>query len=69
MGLVVSDDGWRIPDEVWAQMKQLLAERPVHPLDCHNPRVPDRDDERDPARPADGDAVERVERDRDLQLL
>jgi hypothetical protein len=27
MGLVVFDDGWRIPDEVWAQMEPLLPER------------------------------------------
>ncbi|HEV8602630.1 MAG TPA: transposase [Gaiellaceae bacterium] len=43
MGLVVADDGWRIPDEVWAQMEPLLPERPAHPLGCHNPRVPDRE--------------------------
>src|ERR671931_2735521 len=43
MGLVVKDDGWRIPDEVWAQMEPLLPERPAHPLGCHRPRVPDRD--------------------------
>lgn len=43
MGLVVADDGWRIPDQVWAQMEPLLPERPAHPLGCHNPRVPDRD--------------------------
>jgi transposase len=43
MGLVASDDGWRIPDEVWAEMEPLLPPRPVHPLGCHNPRVPDRD--------------------------
>ena len=43
MGLVVSDDGWRIPDEVWAEMEPLLPPRPVHPLGCHNPRVPDRE--------------------------
>jgi putative transposase len=43
MGLVAKDDGWRIPDEVWAQMEPLLPERPSHPLGCHNPRVPDRD--------------------------
>jgi hypothetical protein len=24
MGLVVTDDGWRIPDRVWAQMEPLL---------------------------------------------
>ena len=43
MGLVVEDDGWRIPDRVWARMEPLLPERPAHPLGCHNPRVPDRD--------------------------
>ena len=43
MGLVVEDDGWRIPDRVWARMESLLPERPAHPLGCHNPRVPDRD--------------------------
>jgi putative transposase len=42
MGLVARDDGWRIPDEVWAQMERLLPPRPPHPLGCHNPRVPDR---------------------------
>ena len=43
MGLVVEDDGWRIPDRVWARMEPLLPERPAHPLGCHNPRVADRD--------------------------
>jgi putative transposase len=43
MGLVVKDDGWRIPDRVWALMEPLLPARPSHPLGCHNPRVPDRD--------------------------
>ena len=43
MGLVVEDDGWRIPDQAWAQMEPLLPERPAHPLGCHNPRVSDRD--------------------------
>jgi transposase len=43
MGLVVADDGWRIPDGVWAQMEPLLPEPPSHPLGCHRPRVPDRD--------------------------
>ena len=35
----VRDDGWRLPDELWAKMEPLL---PAHPLGCHNPRVPDR---------------------------
>lgn len=43
MGLLVRDDGWRIPDEVWERMEPLLPARPPHPLGCHNPRVPDRD--------------------------
>ena len=43
MGLVVKDDGWRIPDWLWLELEPLLPERPAHPLGCHNPRVPDRD--------------------------
>src|SRR5438128_3317475 len=43
MGLVIEDDGWRIPDRVWARMQPLLPEPPAHPLGCHRPRVPDRD--------------------------
>ena len=43
MGLVVRDDGWRIPDWLWGELEPLLPERPAHPLGCHNPRVPDRD--------------------------
>jgi transposase len=42
MGLVDRDDGWRIPDWLWAKMEPLLPGRPSHPLGCHNPRVPDR---------------------------
>ena len=42
MGMVKKDDGWRLPDEVWAQMEPLLPPRKPHPLGCHNPRVPDR---------------------------
>ena len=30
MGLVVKDDGWRIPDELWGQMEPLLPPRPSH---------------------------------------
>jgi len=43
MGLVVEDDGWRIPDQVWARMEPLLPERPAHSLGCYNPGVADRD--------------------------
>ena len=38
----VWDDGWRLPDDLWAKMESLLPARPKHPLGCHNPRVPDR---------------------------
>ena len=43
MGLVVKDDGWRVPDWLWVQIERSLSEHPSHPLGCHNPRVPDRD--------------------------
>jgi transposase len=42
MGLVKQDDGWRVPDELWAKIEPLLPPRPKHPLGCHNPRTPDR---------------------------
>lgn len=42
MGLLKKDDGWRLPDEIWAQMEPLLPPRKPHPLGCHNPRVSDR---------------------------
>ena len=42
MGMVKQDDGWRLPDELWAQMEPLLPARKPHPLGCHNPRVNDR---------------------------
>ena len=44
MGLVIEDDGWRIPDRVWVRMEPLLPEPPSHPLGCHRPRVSDRDE-------------------------
>jgi transposase len=42
MGMVKQDDGWRLPDRLWAQMEPLLPPRKPHPLGCHNPRVSDR---------------------------
>jgi transposase len=39
---VVRDDGWRLPDAMWAKMEPLLPPRPTHKLGCHNPRVADR---------------------------
>jgi len=43
MGLVMKDDGWRIPDALWKQMEPLLPAGKKHPLGGHNPRVPNRD--------------------------
>ncbi|MBI5002973.1 transposase, partial [Candidatus Woesearchaeota archaeon] len=42
MGLVVRDDGGRIPDELWNEIEPLLPAGKPHPLGCHRPRVPDR---------------------------
>ena len=42
MGLVVDDDRWRVPDELWAQMQPLIPAGKPHPLGCHRPRVEDR---------------------------
>lgn len=42
MGLIVKDDGWRIPDALWKQMEPLLPPPKSHPLGCHRPRVSDR---------------------------
>jgi putative transposase of IS4/5 family DUF4096 len=70
MGLVSSDDGWRMPEWLWERVVVLLPSPPAHPLGCHRPRVPDR---------AAMDAVLLVlgtgmqwnafERDRDLRFL
>ena len=37
------DDGWRIPDYMWEEMK-LIIPKPIdnHPLGCHKPRIEDR---------------------------
>jgi putative transposase len=43
VGLVDRDDGWRMPDWLWARVESLLPEPPAHPLGCHRPRVSDRD--------------------------
>ena len=43
MGLVSSDDGWRLPDWLWDLVEPLLPLPPAHPLGCHRPRVSDRD--------------------------
>jgi len=41
-GLVSGDDGWRMPDWLWVRLVALIPPRPVHPLGCCRPRVPDR---------------------------
>ena len=38
----IKDDGWRIPDWLWAQIQSLLPPPKPHPWGMHNPRVPDR---------------------------
>ena len=42
MGLVLIDDGWRMPDDLWERIEPLLPAPKAHPLGCHNPRVPAR---------------------------
>lgn len=42
MGMVKADDGWRLPDAIWAQMEPLLPPGEPHPLGCHRPRVSNR---------------------------
>jgi transposase len=44
MGLAFADDGWRIPDVLWAKMESLLPVHvpPPHPLGCHRRRVSNR---------------------------
>lgn len=41
MGLALADDGWRLPDTLWARRQTLLSPRKPHPLGCHRPRVDD----------------------------
>lgn len=39
----LEDDGWRIPDYMWEEMR-LIIPKPIdnHPLGCHKPRIDDR---------------------------
>lgn len=39
----VADDGYRLPDHVWARIEPLIPAGKPHPLGCHKPRVPSRD--------------------------
>jgi transposase len=36
------DDGWRIPDPLWEEMKPFIPPGKAHPLGCHNPAIPAR---------------------------
>src|ERR1051326_6725139 len=42
MSLSNASQSWRMPDELWEQVKPLLPPRKPHPLGCHRPRVDDR---------------------------
>ena len=42
MGLVSKKDKWRLSDSLWNEIEPLLPPRKPHPLECHNPRVPDK---------------------------
>lgn len=40
---LVKDDGLRIPDYMWEEMKQIIPKpKDNHPLGCHKPRIDDR---------------------------
>lgn len=43
MKIIVEDDGWRIPDFMWEEMKQIIP-KPIdnHPLKCHKKRIDNR---------------------------
>ncbi len=43
MGLVTKDDGWRIPDKLWDQMKPLIPPSKKHRFSGHRPPVDPRD--------------------------
>ena len=36
------DDGWRISDVLWEEMKPFIPPGKPHPLGCHNPAIPAR---------------------------
>src|SRR5213592_1597753 len=67
MGLVVKDDGWRMPDWLWGADRAGTAAAAAAPVGMPpSARARPRRDGRDPVGVAHGDAVERLERDRDL---
>jgi transposase len=43
MGYIEKDDGGRIPDFIWEEMKQIIPKhKDNHPLGCHRKRIDDR---------------------------
>jgi len=43
MGYITKDDGGRIPDFIWEEMKQVIPKpKDNHPLGCHKKRMDDR---------------------------
>ena len=38
----IKDDGWRLPDDLWEEIRMLLPPPKFHPWGMHNPRVNDR---------------------------
>jgi len=43
MGIVIKDDGWRMPDKMWEKIEPIIPKiKETHPLGCHRSRVPDR---------------------------
>ena len=43
MGYITNDDGGRIPDFIWEEMKQIIPKpKDNHPLGCHRKRIDDR---------------------------
>jgi len=42
MGLVLTDDGWRMPDWLWERIEPLLPAPPAHPLGTHRRGLPKR---------------------------
>lgn len=67
MGLVLEDDGWRIPDALWAEIElHLPVPETMHPwMPLWSGAIP-RCDEQDPVRSEDRLPVECFECDRSL---
>jgi transposase len=42
MGLVIEDDGWRVPDALWERIEPLLPKGKPHPWGVCRPRADER---------------------------